>query len=301
MPNTAITFSCDTNYFPLLKGLVLSLADLGLPNDEITLYLADTGCSEADLRWLASHGVKAVPFDYRDHFRFPASTPDSRRYASLLYRPVIPTLFPGHEVYVHIDADIWIQNASGLMNYITICARHPDKVVVTPCVDFSYMSEYRKQDANIKAMFRMYTSVYDETVAAEYYGRPVLSAGMFAVHRDHPFWAAWKQEMDRSYGKSYIHEVDRGGSDQTTMNYLLHRDLNFIPLSAAHNYNCHVGFPQRRLPEGKVTVGFPPYDAIDVVHLTCFSTYNTMYHKYGLLYDSGRYLSEEDRRTLRLA
>lgn len=301
MSKVAITFSCDTNYFPLLKGLVLSLAALGLPNDEISLHLADAGCSDADRAWLTSHGVSVLRFDYSAHYRFSPSTPDNARYAPLLYRPVIPTLFPGHELYVHIDADMWIQHRDGLMDYITICASCPDKVVVTPCVDYSYISEYRKVGENVGAMFRMYADIYGKEIANDYYGRPVLSAGMFAAHRDHPFWAEWKREMDRSYDTVTTRECDRSGSDQTTMNYLLQRDLNFIPLSASHNYNCHVGFPFRRASDGMVLVGFPPHDPIGVIHLTCFSQHKAMYHKYGLLYDQGRYLSDEDRRTLGLA
>lgn len=300
MRKVAITFSCDTNYFPLLKGTVLSLRALGLPDGEISLHLADTGCSAADLAWAKEHGVSVVPFDIDDFYRFSPATPDNRRCAPLLYRPVAPALFPGHDIYVHIDADMWVQHRDGLMNYIDVCAAHPDKVVVTPCVDYSYASEYRKDGSHVGAMFRMYADLYGREVAEQYYGRPVLSAGMYAVHRDHPFWGTWKREMDRSYDTITSVDTDRTGSDQSTMNYLLQQDFGFIPLSAYHNYNCHVGFPYRRRSDELVRVGFPPHDPIGVVHLTCFGLHKAMYYKYGLLYDQGRYLTDEDRRTLGL-
>jgi hypothetical protein len=298
---TAITFACDSNYFPLLKGTVLSLEALGIVGDEISLHLADIGCSPEDLAWAAEHRINVVPFRVADHYNFGADAPDNQRYAGLLYRGVIPRLFPGHDVYVHIDADIWIQTTAGVMDYINIAAAMPDKAVVTPCRHYSYMSEYRDDPGNRQAMYRGYANLYGADVANVFCTRPVISAGMVAAHRSHRIWTQWRDHLEVNYSKRPVVDADQGGAEQMTLNYLLQTDLDFVPLEGSFNYNCHVGFPLRLKGNGLVSVGFPPYPTINVIHLTCFSLFKAMYFKYGLLYDSGNYLTPEDMRKLGLS
>src|ERR1700733_9460788 len=60
---TAIVFSCDEKYVPLAKGLVLSLADGGVPNADLSLVLIDIGCGPNSLTWMRDRGVEIVPFD----------------------------------------------------------------------------------------------------------------------------------------------------------------------------------------------------------------------------------------------
>jgi hypothetical protein len=300
MKKHAITFSCDAGYFPLLKGLILSLRRDGGGWDDVALYLADVGCSPADVAWAEAHGVTVKEFRSADHYDLPPFVAENPRYASLLYRGVIPTLFPGHEVYLHVDADVWMQNAHAAILYLETAARHPTRVVIAPCVDSSYMSEFTKSQAHVLANTAVCAAVYDPETAAAQVCRPVLSAGVFAAHRTHRIWRDWRAEMETAYGKEYDVELCRAGADQTTLNRLLHDKLDFIPLSARFNYNCHVGFPVRRGEDGRVVIGFPPHDPIDVMHLTCFGSYKDMYRKHGLLFDRGAYLTDGDWATLGL-
>lgn len=298
--SVALIFSCDANYFPLAKGLVLSLADFGLPNSEHSLCIADVGCGEDDKAWLREHGVTIVPFNSLDHYDFKRPDRIKRHYGSLLCRPLLPQLFPGHEIYVHIDADMWIQNARALYDYIDICRRMPERVVITPCTDVSYIHEYFKTGDLIGPIVRLYLTLYGESAKNSYPFRPVLSCGMFAIHRDSGVWAEWKEHLGRNFDLDFSMESDRSASEQAALNYILYNSMQFIPLSAAHNYTCHAGFPVRLQGSGKIATGYAPYTEIDIIHLTCFETNRSSYYQHALLYDMGRYLTEDDLRTLKL-
>jgi hypothetical protein len=298
--SVCIVFSCDTNYFPLAKGLVLSLADFGIPNDDLVLCIADVGCSDTDREWLSAHEVKIVPFNALDHYSFRRPDRVKRHYGSLLCRPLIPVLFPGHEIYLHIDADIWIQNIQSLYDYIDICRRKPDIVAITPCVDASYIHEYIKTSENVGSMVRLYSTLYGEEAKITYPFRPVLSCGMFAMHRDSDVWGLWREHLNRNFDLDFFKESDRPASEQAALNYILFNSMRFIPLSASHNYNCHAGVPVRLSSSGKVASGFQPYPEIDIIHLTCFEVNRLTYYNNALLYDMGQYLTDHDRKTLKL-
>jgi len=298
--SVAIVFSCDTNYFPLAKGLVLSLAEFGIPNSDYSLYIADVGCGENDKAWLTEHGVKITPFNALDHYKFNRPDRIKRHYGSLLCRPLIPQLFPGHDIYLHIDADMWVQNIRSLHDYVDTCRRMSENVVITPCVDVSYVHEYIKTSDQVGPMIRLYGALYGEEGRSSYPFRPVLSCGMFAIHRDNGIWAEWREHLGRNFDLDFFSEGDRPASEQAAMNHLLYRSMKFIPLTASHNYNCHAGIPIRLKSSGKIASGFAPYPEIDIIHLTCFEANRRAYYNNALLYDVGRYLTKDDLTTLKL-
>lgn len=298
MTRVAFVFSCNDRYFPLAKGLVLSLADHGWPDAGTSLTLIDIGCTDADRAWCAEHGVNVVRFDYRDHYSFPADAQIKPHYGSLLCRPLIPRLVPDHELYVHIDSDIWVQERSFLQDYIDIGLRFPDRTVITPCLDYSYQSEFRKTFEHLQAIRRGYLNLYGVEVANRYFVRPLLSCGLFAMHRDSRIWEMWYAQLVTAFGRNFEIPGDKPASEQLALNYLLYETDSFLPLSAGHNYQGHGGFILRAQANGKVVVGYPPYETVGIIHLTCAEINMASYHKYALLYDMGRYLTAEDRRIL---
>lgn len=301
MAKVAIIFSCDANYFPLAKGLVLSLRQFGIPNADISLNLVDVGCAEEDLAWLERHGVRHVRFSIPDYYNFSPDVTIKSHYGSLLCRPFMPSLFPDHDIYLHIDSDMWVQEESCLYDYITICRDNPEKVVITPCVDYSYLHDYEKTASQINAIYRMYNAMYGDEIGRNLYARPILSCGMFAIRNGHPIWEQWLDQLRVTFNQDYHFESDKPAAEQLAFNYLLYTHKCFIPLSATHNYQCHAGAAVRSGHSGKVVVGIPPWESIGILHLTCATTNMRAYYRYALLFDQGRYLDERDVRTLKLA
>lgn len=297
MPQAAIVFSCDEQFSPLAKGLVLSLRQFGAPNANITLNLIDIGCSAETLAWMEQHGVHHRRYSHTEHYSFAPGVEVLPYHDSLLCRPMIPQLFPDHDVYVFIDADIWVQEAMALQTFLELPGRYRDTVVIAPCVDYSYSDNYIRTQGVFNAVYRTYLAAYDQETAAEYAFRPFFSCGMFAMARECPLWGMWKDQLDVVFNKNYF-GTDKHGVEQLAMNYLIYKTKKYIPVDSIFNYQCHVGAARRDARTGKVIIAYPPNRTIGAIHLTATGHFIRQYMELGLLYDRGNYLSEQDRHTL---
>lgn len=66
----AVCFACDEAYFPLCKGLVLSLGEAARffnPAWDVSLHFIDIGCRDESLSFLTRHGAAVHAFDRRAH------------------------------------------------------------------------------------------------------------------------------------------------------------------------------------------------------------------------------------------
>src|SRR5579871_6678320 len=100
-PNVVV-FSCDENYVPLARGLVLSLGEIGVPDADTDLLLIDIGCSAPSLDWMRERSIRVVSFDASllPPAVLAAIGPQQRAQA---IRPWIPDLLPDHAAYIWFD------------------------------------------------------------------------------------------------------------------------------------------------------------------------------------------------------
>ena len=111
MGRLAIVSAAGSQFFDLLQGAVRSLRDKPQGRDA-AMYVFDNGLNEAQRRWLLTQGATLhVPQD--PLLLKPLLIEGSFKSASpvhhaILSRSRIPELFPGHDVYLWIDADAWI-------------------------------------------------------------------------------------------------------------------------------------------------------------------------------------------------
>ena len=129
--------------------------------------------------------------------------------------------------------------------------------------------------------------------------RPTLNAGIFAMAAAHPLWELWAQELQTLYSRDYgSASADiRHMAEQTALNVLAVRHDFVIPVDPLFNYISMWALPVRD-PAGTVRVAFPPNPIIGVIHLIQWKARRRVYAERGLLYDSGRYLTELERRSI---
>ena len=109
----------------------------------------------------------------------------------------------------------------------------------------------------------------------------------------------WKQELATLYSRNY------GGSDnrirhvaeQTALNVLIARHDLAIQVDPLFNYMCMFGLPFRDAA-GTVRVLLPPNMPVNTVHLSSWRANGKLYFDRGLLFDSGRYLSDDEKKSL---
>src|SRR5580700_2005955 len=99
----AIVTAADTKFFDLLQGLVASIRDKP-EGRTVPIYVLDAGLTVSEKAWLGARAASAVavawPYDF--------DVPGSQRV--LARRCQIPSLVPGHDLYMWLDADTWVQD-----------------------------------------------------------------------------------------------------------------------------------------------------------------------------------------------
>jgi len=285
--------SCDENFFPLAKGLVLSIKALPAQPD---LALVDIGLAESSLRWMEGQGVAVASFSAQSHYDIPV---DKQYRLAQLCRPLLPQIFPGADVYTWIDSDIWIQDGDVLDHHRELAARFAGKAVISPCIDYSYKTLFKIPHEIVNAQYRVYSAALADKAEANLYAfRPILSTGLFSMVAGSPLWALWKQAIERFFAGGCQRDDDIHGLEQMAFNYVLYKHDAAMLLDATYNYHCHECLPYFDEAMGKVRVAVPPNRVIGAVHLSAAGYYMRAYLERRLLFNQGRYLDADERRRL---
>src|SRR5258706_6860802 len=173
-----ILSAANAGYFDLLQGLVLSLRQAGV---DLPIAILDIGLTAEQRDWIADHGGVTAEAGWDIPPKRPGSVPDW--YRVLWDRPFLPRYFPGYDIYLWLDADIWVQGSAALEIFIRAAA--DGKLAIVPEIDRSYWTMHKPKKLwgqNQKAF------AYAFGLHAGYrLGRKAdLNAGPLALPRDEP-------------------------------------------------------------------------------------------------------------------
>src|SRR5437868_2139202 len=159
-----VVFSCDEAYFPLAKGLVLSLQNQGLEKSGIGLGFIDIGCAAESVNWLRGHGVRVL-----------SPSPDAcdgltgivaGYHQSQICRPYLPKLFPDVGCFVWLDSDVWVQSGDTVKSLAAYAERERDKLFICPECHYAYATLnsdlFKYHIHNVRMFFR---TAYNEQLA----------------------------------------------------------------------------------------------------------------------------------------
>ncbi len=260
----------DAAYFDLLKGLVLSVRDKPQGRD-IALSILDVGLRGEQRDWLSAHG--AVISEAEWEFDMPASMNTPSHFRSLLARPFLPKYFPGHDVYLHIDADAWVHDWSTIEIYLT--AASEGKLAITPQIDRSYNTLYKRPRRYRRTQnYRSFEWSYGWKTADRLGRNPILNCGVFALSSDAPHWEIWAAAIQRALSRRTF--MPRKGwpnlyfklIEQTAMNYVVFGEKapsTFLP--AWCNWFCAHASPKIDRDTNLLVEPHAPYQPIGIVHL----------------------------------
>lgn len=296
--DTLIVFSCDQAYFPLAKGLVLSILEPGGLPPGVGLAFIDIGCEAGALRWLESAGVRVRALDERTVGRLADPHLGYRRAQAC--RPFLPQLFPEANVLIWMDSDMWVQDGS-IFGYLHRAANaHPDKVFITPECHYSYTLINDNAADRQREMQGYYEPLFGKEVAARLRGRPTLNSGFFAMAASHWIWSEWARLLKRIFLEEYdLHErLVLHMADQIALNALANGTADVMLLDPLYNY-ISLWTPPIRGEGGLARVALPPHVPIGIVHLAGgLKHFGKRYFSDGLFYKEGAYLTEAERDNL---
>ncbi len=294
---TAIVFSCDENYMPLARGLVMSLRALGYPKPGFDLVLIDLGCSQHSLEWMKANEVliKPFPIDLVPQIVLSVIEPYQR---ALVMRPWLPEILENYNLFIWFDADTWLQSDEVIRIISGSQAILPGRIFIAPGMSHYNASLYSDMDKIVQMQSIWFSVCYqDSDLSKSFQKKMHFSCGVFGIARASPVWDLWKKEIISIYPlvaqrfKAMLHLAE-----QTALNFIIHRDNTlFGRLDPLYNFHCNAGGAMR-LDTGEVAAFvIIPVRRIGVVHLANWSHYAKHYLEENLLFRSGDYLTREER------
>jgi lipopolysaccharide biosynthesis glycosyltransferase len=296
--SSLIVCSCDQNYFPMVKGLILSITESkGLPEGSRLAFL-DLGLNRAARNWLEGQGVLVR--------QLTAGVVGELADARLGYqraqacRPFLPKLFPEADTFIWMDSDMWVQDPGIFAALDNAIAERPDHLFIAPEWHYSYVYINDDVESRHAEMYSYYAPVYGESTAQRMSRLPTLNSGFFAMRRDNSLWRLWAQEVEQHflndplrYGPQVRHMID-----QIALNVIARRVGRIALLDPLYNYICTWKRPVKD-DLGVVRVALAPGARIGIVHLAGgWKEFGERYLCEGLFYRGGTYLDEADMQTL---
>ena len=296
--STLIVFSCDQKYFPLAKGLVLSLREKNVDRDGLGIAFIDIGCEPHSLAWFRQHGVAILPASQLTALEGMPRV-DGYHLAQVC-RPFLPRLFPGTKTFIWLDSDLWVQSPEAVRLFASLAAKYPDKLFICPECHYAYTtlnSDIIK--FQVTKVGPYYDVAYGRDIATALSVRPTLNTGVFAMAAENPLWDMWADEILRLYGRDYGANTSlvRHMAEQMALNHLALRTGSAVQVDPLSNFMCMWALPYRD-DAGVVRVRLPPHAAIGIVHLSQWAARRTLYFDEGLLYRRGLYLDDQERHAL---
>ncbi len=254
-----IVTGADSGYFELLAGQVRSIRDKPA-GAEIALGVLDVGLAAAERRWVEEQGAQVVAPGW--DLDFPGRDAAPRFRQAQYGRPFLPRHFPGHDLYLWLDADAWVQDWWAVDLFFRAAAG--GRLAIVPELDRSYRNFFHAWEEFHAVIRRGYAEAFDGPTADKLIRHPLLNNGAFALAAEAPHWRAWARTLQAALQQSRNELVD-----MTTLNHVVYLQglpAHFLP--AWCNWICHHAEPLREPGRGCLVEPNLPHQKLGIVHLT---------------------------------
>lgn len=259
---TTITSACTSEFFHFMQGMVLSVREKP-EGGSLDISVLDLGMSAEQLEWMEDQKVNVAQpqweFDLDESCGFPIP------FKGILARTHIRKYFPGYEVYIHIDADAWVQDWAALELYIA--GARKGVMAVSPEIDRSFICNYRNAHAYREFVIHIYTDLQGADYAERYRDYPILNTGVFAMPAKSVLWERWAERIGRALKQKPNFHVEQCSINLEIFENLekyLADGIEFLPSSC--NWVCHQALPMFDADRECLVEPFLPHQKLGVIH-----------------------------------
>lgn len=257
----------DKRYFPMILELIHSIRRFP-QSAGIDICVIDAGLTPEQVRHLEDGLVqKVVSPDWpgplaarqgklkgQDHLK------------ACVARPFIPQHFPGYDIYIWLDGDVWVQDWSAVEVLIT--GARLDAITICPEVDRAY-GKVTKISWIGPMPWRPRSFLYSNgkkafsgKVARSLYPWPGVNAGVFSMRATVPYWARWQELIVKALRKGKIFTAE-----QLTLGMMIYLEgakVEFLP--SVYNWICAFN-PMWDEKTQSFVEPYLPHNTIGIVHL----------------------------------
>lgn len=267
-PKVIVISGADAPYFELAQDFFNSLGNHTYKYD-FDLGMLDIGLTNEQKNWFTAKNIRVE--QVQSDIEYPAREVWERlqpSYRTLTARPFLRRYFPGYDVYVWIDADVWVQTPEAIDALIEGASKN-DAIHMAMEFDRSYKLFFEKA-----TMWNVYSEWYqacynDDNVTANMTLKPMLNAGVWSISKSSPVWDAWLkiytdalQRIPQLNSKTIM-------TDQLALNIVAYMVKSpHVILPAAYNWLTFFAAPMLDKTTGLYVEPAPPYKPISMFHLT---------------------------------
>ena len=268
MSRVAIVTSADSKYFPLLSELLASIMRHPRARDLAAICIIDAGLTAEQNKTLLDKGYTVV------NGIWPVELSEKRIAGreflkACVSRPFIPQLFPGHDMYVWLDADTWVQDWGAIDLLLT--GAQKSGLAVVPQVDRAYGKTMRISWIG-PIPFRPRSFYYSNArksfggkMARQLFPFPTINAGVFAMAGNAPHWARWQELIKEALSKPRANIFT---AEQLTMGIMVYIDKYPAErLPSVCNWLCDTK-PIYDPGHKRFIEPFLPHQPLGILHLT---------------------------------
>jgi lipopolysaccharide biosynthesis glycosyltransferase len=259
---TVIVTGADAKYFGWAQSCIRSIADnAGRHGKKFAFF--DLGCTEQQLAWIGSKVDEIRQPDW--DFEFPGRSETPSYLKGLLARPFLARYFPGHEVYIWIDADAWVHDWNA-MECLRQAASASRGLAIVAEVDRCSFRQYGRLPDYWRQSYGWYERAFGEEMANRLCSFPMLNAGVFGAHIEAPHWTNWKERLDQA-----LQRARTAMTDQLALNVSVYCDLRLthtelLPMWC--NWTTHNGLPKWSTESNCLVEPYMPRHKIGILHMT---------------------------------
>jgi hypothetical protein len=191
-------------------------------------------------------------------------------FRAILAKPLLRKYFPGYDVYLHLDADAWVQDWSAIETYLAGAAR--SALAITPEIHRAYAANYTASGEFHDFIVELYAGTWGQDYVKKYAYYPILNAGVFAMPKESPIWDLWAENIRVSLTRSHHHCIEQAALNLAVFEHpeLFHfaqpdkKNIEFLP--ATCNWLCHQCLPMLDEASGMYVEPFLPHARLGILH-----------------------------------
>jgi len=258
MSRAILVTGSDSRYFPLMQEAIRSVRDKS-EGAGIDLGVLDCGLSPPEADWCRDQRAHLVEPGWDVAFGPGLSVHASFR--AMTARPHLRRYFPGYDVYVWLDADVWVQDWAAVALFIEAACL--GDIAIVPELHRSYRNTRDRRDDYETANGAAYAAAYGDKAARHLIRYPLNNAGVFAISAQSRAWEIWAAALADAAQRS-VNMID-----QISLNAAIHHGrIREVRLPATCNWIAHLATPVWHSGKHAFVEPDPPHERIGILHLT---------------------------------